>query len=199
MAQAKQDGAGRLWGGTIPPVVALPIHDGDGVRPSDGMPFSDECKGHWVFTASSKTPPEIVDASGNPIINQSEVYSGIYGRVSIDFFPYFNQGKKGIGCGLGNVQKLEDGEPLGSRTTAADDFSAGYQSDLYATQQYQQQTYPVQSAPMPQYQPPAYAPQPPQPYQQPYQQPSQGYLPAPAAPQYAQTLIDPLTGLPYGN
>ena len=85
------------------------------MRPSDGMAFGPECKGHWVFTASAKAdyPPEIVDAMGNPIINQSEVYSGMYGRVNVTFFPYMFGGKKGIGCGLGPVQKLEDGEVLG--------------------------------------------------------------------------------------
>lgn len=73
-----------------PPIVPTPVYDGDGVRPSDGMPFGDECKGHWVFTASAKIdyPPEVVDRMGNPIINQSEVYSGMYGRVNVNFFPY---------------------------------------------------------------------------------------------------------------
>ena len=91
------------------------------------MAFGPECKGHWVFTASAKVdyPPEIVDRMGNPIINQSEVYSGMYGRVNVTFFPYAFGGKKGIGCGLGPVQKLRDGEALGgSAPTAAQAFGA---------------------------------------------------------------------------
>ena len=48
-------------------------------------------------------PPEVVDRMGNPIINQSEVYSGMYGRVNVTFYPYMFGGKKGIGCGLGPV------------------------------------------------------------------------------------------------
>lgn len=112
---AKQKGISEKWNGVCPPIVSTPVYDGDGVRPSDGMAFGPECKGHWVFTASAKAdyPPEIVDAMGNPIINQSEVYSGMYGRVNATFFPYMFGGKKGIGCGLGPVQKLEDGEVLG--------------------------------------------------------------------------------------
>lgn len=121
---AKRLGANKSWNGVAPPIVAIPVYDGDGVRPSDGMPFGDECKGHWVFTASSKQPPQVVDAQCQTIIDQSQVYSGMYGRVSITFYPYNFSGKKGIGCGLNNVQKLEDGEPLGGRTTAADDFGA---------------------------------------------------------------------------
>lgn len=127
---AIQQGISDKWNGVKPPVLAIPVHDGDGARPSDGMPFGGECKGHWVFTASSKQAPEIVDLGLNPIINQTEVYSGMYARVSVRFFPYASNGKKGIGCGLGNIQKVEDGEPLGGRTSAASDFgdsvSAGY-------------------------------------------------------------------------
>lgn len=122
---AKQRGISEKWNGQCPPIVPTPIHDGDGVRPSDGMPFGDECKGHWVFTASAKVdyPPEVVDKMGNPIINQSEVYSGIYGRVNVNFYPYSFGGKKGIGAGLGPVQKLRDGEALsGSSISAAQAF-----------------------------------------------------------------------------
>lgn len=124
---AKQKGLSDKWSGVIPPVLATPVYDGDGVRPSDGMAFGPECKGHWVFTASCKTdyPPEIVDTQGNPIINQSEIYSGMYGRVNVTFFPYLYGGKKGIGCSLGPVQKLRDGEALGgSAPSAAQAFGA---------------------------------------------------------------------------
>lgn len=124
---AKQRGISDKWNGVCPPILSTPVYDGDGVRPSDGMPFGAECKGHWVFTASAKAeyPPEIVDKVGNPVINQSEIYSGMYGRVNVTFFPYMFGGKKGVGCSLGPVQKLRDGEPLGgSMPTAAQAFGA---------------------------------------------------------------------------
>lgn len=118
---AKQKGINDKWNGQCPPILNTPVYDGDGVRPSDGLPFGAECKGHWVFTASAKAeyPPEVVDKMGNPIINQSEVYSGMYGRVNVTFFPYMFGGKKGIGCGLGPVQKLRDGEALGGSMPSA--------------------------------------------------------------------------------
>lgn len=47
------------------------------------------------------------------------LYSGMYGRVNVTFFPYMFGGKKGIGCGLGPVQKLEDGEVLGGSVPKA--------------------------------------------------------------------------------
>ncbi len=113
IAAATNVGVSKCWNGAKPPVLAVPVYDGDGVRPN-GEHFGAECKGCWVFTASSKNAPQVVDLSLNPIINQSEVYSGCYARVNVNFFPYNSNGKRGIGCGLNAVQKLEDGEPLGS-------------------------------------------------------------------------------------
>lgn len=130
MEAAKQKGITDKWNGACPPILPMPLYDGDGVRPSDGMAFGPECKGHWVMTASAKAdyPPEVVDVQLNPIINQSEVYSGMYGRVNISFFPYAFGGKKGIGCSLGPVQKTRDGEPLGgSAPTAAQAFGEAVQ------------------------------------------------------------------------
>lgn len=126
IARAKQDGT-QKWNGVVPPVVPTPVYDGDGVKPSDGMPFGPECKGHWVFTARAGAdyPPEVVDMQGNAILVASEVYSGCYGRVCVTFYPYMFGGKKGIGCSLGPVQKMKDGEALGgSAPTAASVFGA---------------------------------------------------------------------------
>lgn len=120
---AKQEGITNKWGGQLPPVVKIPVHDGDGAR-QNGQPFGDECKGHWVLTASSKQAPAVVDQAVQPILDQNEVYSGMYARVSINFFAYSSSGSIGIGAGLNNVQKLADGEPLGGRTSAAEDFGA---------------------------------------------------------------------------
>lgn len=122
---AIQTGIQRRWDGKRPGLINIPVYDGDGTRPSDGEPFGAECKGHWVFTASAKAdrPPRVVDQAINDILDAREVYSGMYGRVSVDFFAYNAQGRKGIGAGLNNVQKLADGEPLGGGTTAEDDFA----------------------------------------------------------------------------
>lgn len=123
---AKQKGANGTWNGVVPPVVPDPMWDGDGVK-QDGTPFGDECKGHWVFTARSNPdyPPEVVDQFGNPIINHSDVYSGCYALVNIEFYPYNFNGKKGVGCSLGPVKKMRDGEALGgSAPTAAQAFGA---------------------------------------------------------------------------
>ena len=109
--------------------LPTPIWDGDGYRADGYTPFGEECKGCWVFTASSSQDrkPGVVDASCQPILDPTEIYSGIYGRVGVDFFPYNFAGKQGVGCSLVNVQKLADGEPLGAaRPSAEDDFGGDY-------------------------------------------------------------------------
>lgn len=169
---AKRQGIAKCWNGTMPPMVSTAIHDGDGIRPN-GEPFGEECKGHWVFTASSKQPPQVVDIGCNPIINQSDVYSGCYARVCVVFFPYNSNGNRGVGIGLQAVQKIEDGEPLGGRISAAEAFGA----PLAAGQPMGVQT--VQPAAQTAY---------PQHYN--YQQQT---APTPNS----QQLIDPLTGAPY--
>lgn len=118
-----QENLASTFKGVMPANPKLPIHDGDGLRQS-GEPYGAECKGHWVITAISNSAPEVVDVSCNPIISKNELYSGCYGRVSLRFYAYNQNGNKGIGCGLGNIQKLEDGQPLDGRTTAAEDFGA---------------------------------------------------------------------------
>lgn len=119
---AIQDGIANRWNGIQPPKMDVCVHDGDGVRPSDGLPFGEECRGHWVFTASSKQRPSVVDRNVQPIFEESQVYSGIYGNVNVNFFAYNANGKKGIGCGLNHVQKIADGEPLGNRMSAEEAF-----------------------------------------------------------------------------
>lgn len=120
---ATQLGISKQWNGSKPPVLATPLYDGDGVR-ANGDPFGAECKGHWVFTASAKADrkPRIVNSLLQDILDPNEIYSGIYGRVGVDAYPYNASGKRGVAFGLTNVQKTLDGDPLGSVTTAEDDF-----------------------------------------------------------------------------
>lgn len=120
------EGVPGKWNGVRPPQPAIPIHDGDGPRPSDGLPYGDECKGMWVMTAScgADRAPFVVDRQVQPIIDPTQVYSGMWGNVSVNFFPYNSAGKKGVGCGLNGVQKVKDDQALGNRVTAQEAFSA---------------------------------------------------------------------------
>ena len=86
----------------------------------------------YFVNANSATAPGIVDADRQPILDTSEVYSGVYGRASINFYAFNSNGNKGIACGLGNIQKIRDGESLGGKTSATDDFGTVADDDFLA-------------------------------------------------------------------
>jgi hypothetical protein len=122
--EARDNFCNKNGASALPATPIHPLHDGDGTKPSSGEPYGPECKGCWVIAASSKQKPVIVDAFRNEITDPGEVYSGCYGRASINFYGYNNK-KKGIGAGLLSIQKLSDGEPFGT-VGSADDFDDDY-------------------------------------------------------------------------
>ena len=115
---AKEDAKGKKWGGKIPPNLKLPLHDGDIDRPDD-----ENYAGHMYFNATSKDAPQIVDRRVQPILDPMECGSGDYCNVSVNFYGFAASGNRGIAAGLGNIQKVKDGERLAGRTTAASDFT----------------------------------------------------------------------------
>lgn len=102
------------------------IRDGDTEREDE------DYRDAYFINANSTTAPQIVDRSVQPILDRSEVYSGCYARVSINFYAFNSNGNRGIACGLGNIQKVRDGEPLGGKTSAADDFTTDLDDDFLA-------------------------------------------------------------------
>lgn len=120
---AYEQGVKNKWNGSRPQLRYPLIYDGDGVRPS-GEPFGPECKGHWVLTASSKQKPQCVHISNvHTELLPTDIYSGMYARVTVNFYPFDVNGNRGVGCGLGNVCKTRDGEPLSGRANAESDFA----------------------------------------------------------------------------
>ena len=114
--EAKLKGNGR----SVPALSVLktPLRDGDTERPDD-----EAYANAYFVNANSATAPGIVDADRQPILDRSEVYSGVYGRASINFYAFNSNGNKGIACGLNNLQKIRDGEPLGGKSRPEDDFA----------------------------------------------------------------------------
>lgn len=115
---AIEEGIGK-FGGKMPDKddLKLPLRDGDAKKNDEAYHDS------YFVNANSITPPQIVDGRVKPILDRSEVYSGVYAKVSINFYAFNTNGNKGVACGLGNIQKVRDGEPLGGRSNAADDFT----------------------------------------------------------------------------
>ncbi len=124
---AYEEGESKLKGSgkSVPSlsVIKTPLRDGDLERPDD-----EAYKNAYFVNANSATAPGIVDADRQQIIDRSEVYSGVYGRASINFYAFNSNGNKGIACGLNNLQKIRDGEPLGGKASAESDF-ATYDDD----------------------------------------------------------------------
>ena len=114
---AREDGKSRRWGGKIPPNLKLPLRDGDIDRPDD-----ENYAGHMFFNATSKDAPQIVDRKVQPILDPMECGSGDYCNVSVNFYGFAASGNKGVAAGLGNIQKVRDGERLSGRANAASDF-----------------------------------------------------------------------------
>ena len=119
---AARDATAKMWGGVRPQFASI-VWDGDGVR-KNGMPFGDECKGHWVLTASTKQKPHVVGVDNiNVDLAPQDIYSGMYARVTLRFYGFNQNGNRGVGCGLGNVMKTRDGEALAGGASAASDFA----------------------------------------------------------------------------
>lgn len=107
----------QLWGGRIPMNLKLPLHDGDEEKP-DNAAF----RNSYYINAKSKEAPQIVDNKVQPILDQTEVYSGCYGKISLTLYSYNLGGAKGIAAWLGNIQKLKDGDHFTRKIEAKDDF-----------------------------------------------------------------------------
>lgn len=124
--EAVQEGIASQWGGKKPGNLHLPLRDGDEERAAEAS----EYEGMMFFNANSKNKPGVVDKDCNEILDPDEVYSGCWGRVSVGFYPYNVSGNRGVAVGLNNVQKLSDGERLGTeRASAESDFGDGFTDD----------------------------------------------------------------------
>lgn len=115
---AKKAGIVSKWDGKEPKKLDLPLRDGDTDKEDD-----DVYAGHFFVNAKCVTRPGVVDKKRNPIMDEDDVYSGMWAVVSVTFFPYNVSGNKGVACGLNNVMKTKDDERLGGRTSAESDFS----------------------------------------------------------------------------
>lgn len=123
VAAATENGKTK-WDGKIPKNLKLPLRDGDEERPDD-----ENYANSYFINCSAKTKPGIVNKKAEPIMDQDEVYSGCYVRMSITFYPFNVSGNKGVAAGLNHVMKVKDGEPLGGRSSADSDFAEVLASD----------------------------------------------------------------------
>lgn len=115
IAEAKKQAIVSRWGGKEPKKLDMPLRDGD-------EKDDENYEGHLFVNAKSNTRPGIVDRKKVPIVDEEEVYSGVWAIVSVTFFGYDKNGNKGVACGLNNIMKFKDDEHFGGRVSAESDF-----------------------------------------------------------------------------
>lgn len=115
---AKKSGVVSKWGGKEPKKLDLPLRDGDTDKENDDV-YSD-C---YYVNAKATTRPGVIGRNKAPIVDEEEMYSGVWAIVSVTFFPYDVSGNRGVAVGLNNVMKFKDDEHLGGRASAESDFA----------------------------------------------------------------------------
>lgn len=113
---AKKQAIVSKWGGKEPKKLDMPLRDGD---EKDDDVYAD----HFYVNAKSNTRPGIVDKDLTPIVDEEEIYSGVWAYVSVTFYGYDVSGNRGIACGLNNIKKFKDDDKLGGRVSAESDFA----------------------------------------------------------------------------
>lgn len=124
----KKAGAAEKWKGKVPSNLKTPLRDGDAER-ADEYP---EYAGMYFLNANSSRKPVLLDESKDEILDQTELYSGCWGRANVNFYSFDVNGSRGIAVGLNALQKKRDDEPLGGMITAesaAADFDDDYEDD----------------------------------------------------------------------
>lgn len=114
---AKNRGKAELWKGKIPTAYKQSWYDGDDKDDSDPA-----YRNAMYLTARAVRRPQVVDRNKNEILDKDQIYSGMYGYVSLEFYPYDNEGK-GVSAGLLNIMKTKDGDRLAGGSTAEEDFA----------------------------------------------------------------------------
>jgi hypothetical protein len=127
--EALKEQAKAKYGGKLPKDFHTPLRDGDEEADEKGEAYL----GHYFFNAKSKNKPGIAKPVGKnsegktkfqEITDTTEVYSGCYAKVSVNFYLFEAKGNKGIAAGLNNIVKVQDGEPLGGGRASVDsDFA----------------------------------------------------------------------------
>ena len=120
------------WG-KLPSNYKTPLRDGD-VQKADNEAYNNS----FFLNANSISKPQVVNAKVQIITDEEEVYSGCYGRISVTFYPYNANGNCGIAAGLGNIQMIRRGKPLGDKISASEEFEVVEDAEIYAADVYEE-------------------------------------------------------------
>ena len=119
----------KKFGAAFPKNLRNPLRDGDTETKADGSPLGSEYQGHYFIRTKSNEQPGVVDENRQPILLANEFVSGDYGRISVTAYAYSQAGNNGVAFWFNNAQRLEKGEALGGKSSAADDFGGAPSSN----------------------------------------------------------------------
>lgn len=122
--EAKQYGKTAKWAGKIPRNLKVAFQDGDDTD-LDKYP---ENEGHMLLNARSKKKVGLVDKDRQPILDPTEIYSGVWAYISVTSFAYDNE-SKGVSFFLNNIMKARDDESFGSGSSSPDEDFADVEVD----------------------------------------------------------------------
>lgn len=122
------------WPGGLPTDMGSPVRDGDKFDKANNKKQKEELFGHYYVNFkspgsedkdNSEHKPTIVDANRGlgEITSRKDFYPGCVAAVSGTVFPYENKGNEGVGVRLTNVCKIDDGERIGGRPDAKEQFA----------------------------------------------------------------------------
>jgi len=115
--EALAEGVAKKWGGKTPANLKNPLRDGDSERPDDEV-----YKDHFFINAKGprggKEQPVLLTSKGVQTDSAEVIYSGVFARLSVQFYPFDVSGNKGVAAGVTSVLSMEHGEPLGNTVTA---------------------------------------------------------------------------------
>lgn len=112
------------FGKKFPKNPTTTFYDGD-----EAENVGEEYEDHMFLRCSSKNKPGVIKkapagsaANTIELTDESEFYSGCYGKASVVFGPYDANGKKGVTCFINNLLFTNDGERLAGGASAESDF-----------------------------------------------------------------------------
>jgi hypothetical protein len=111
------------WPDKAPGGLSMPIKDGDAKFAEDEKKYP-HLQGTVYLNAKTTTKPKVFDAKVEEILDPTEVTSGDYAKVSLNFKAFDKAGNKGVGVYLNAVQMLRKGPVVIGGGNAKDDFHA---------------------------------------------------------------------------
>jgi hypothetical protein len=130
LQQAAASAVQEEWKGSPPANLRNPFRAaGEKRREKDNSQYYPDAQfaGWKLLRVKTKNPPGVVStkagADGKPlkITDETEIYGGCFVRCTVNPFAYSVKGNAGVSFWLNNVQKLRDGDALGSGGARAED------------------------------------------------------------------------------